>query len=78
MVQATFDITLVAVGLIPVAFLFVYALLSGRKKGGLHKLTGTLAILLDLTFSVIYMVGGMAGEGVNLSSAMVAYFAFMA
>ena len=80
MVEAPFISTLIAVGLIPVAFLFTHAYFSGRGKLGFHKLTGSIGILLDLTFSIFYMVyrtigGAVEGGVLSISPGMVTYFA---
>ena len=48
--------TIIAIGLIPVAFLFIHAFVSGLKKGSLHPVTGTTAILCDIGMSLGYMI----------------------
>jgi hypothetical protein len=71
--------TIIAVGLIPVAFLFLHAFLSGIKKGKYHKFTGALAIIWDLSMSIGYMLyrtlgGKIAGRRIDLSETMLVYF----
>jgi uncharacterized membrane protein YozB (DUF420 family) len=56
MTTAPLASTIVAVGLIPVAFLFVHAFLSGRSKNRFHPVTGTLAVMWDLSMSIGYML----------------------
>lgn len=72
--------TIVAAALIPVAFLFTHAYLSGRRGQAFHRLTGTLGILWDLSLSVFYMayrlIGGEVEGGVlDITPGMVVYFA---
>ncbi len=73
--------TIVAVGLIPVAFFFIHAFLSGRKKGRFHPVSGTLAISWDLIMSIGYMLyrsfgGAVEGSTVDLTQpTFIAYFA---
>jgi hypothetical protein len=40
--------TIVTFGLIPVAFLFIHAFLSGLRSWKYHKISGFLAIIWDL------------------------------
>jgi uncharacterized membrane protein YozB (DUF420 family) len=56
MTTAPLASTIIALGLIPVAFLFVHAFLSGRGKNKIHPVTGTLAITWDLAMSIGYML----------------------
>jgi uncharacterized membrane protein YozB (DUF420 family) len=56
MTTAPLASTIVAIGLIPVAFLFVHAYLSGRSKKSIHPVTGTIAIIWDLSMSIGYML----------------------
>jgi uncharacterized membrane protein YozB (DUF420 family) len=56
MTTAPLASTIIAIGLIPVAFLFVHAFLSGRSKNRVHPVTGTLAITWDLAMSIGYML----------------------
>jgi len=56
MAEAPFVSTFIAVALIPVAFLFTHAYLSGKKKWRYHKITGTTGILWDLSASFFYMI----------------------
>jgi uncharacterized membrane protein YozB (DUF420 family) len=79
MTIAPLSSTIVAVGLIPVAFLFVHAYLSGRSKNRLHPVTGTAAILWDLTLSIGYMLyrsfgGAVDGSTIQLTPVLDVYF----
>ncbi len=56
MTTAPLASTIVAIGLIPVAFFFIHAFLSGRKKQRIHPVTGTIAVLWDLSLSIGYML----------------------
>ena len=56
MTAAPLASTIIAIGLIPVAFLFVHAFLSGRGKNRIHPVTGTIAITWDLVMSIGYML----------------------
>jgi uncharacterized membrane protein YozB (DUF420 family) len=56
MTAAPLASTIVAIGLIPVAFLFIHAFLSGRGKNRIHPVTGTIAITWDLAMSIGYML----------------------
>jgi hypothetical protein len=53
---APFVSTFIAIALIPVAFLFTHAYLSGKRHLPYHKLTGTVGILWDLIASFFYMI----------------------
>jgi hypothetical protein len=53
---APFVSTFIAIALIPVAFLFTHAYLSGKRHLPYHKLTGTVGILWDLSASFFYMI----------------------
>jgi uncharacterized membrane protein YozB (DUF420 family) len=79
MPDPSFISTLIAIALIPVAFLLTHAFLSGRKGWKYHKLSAVIGILWDLTISIGYMVLRAAGEavgdsGLELSGAVLAYF----
>ncbi len=56
MTTAPLASTIIAIGLIPVAFLFIHAFLSGRGKHRIHPVTGALAITWDLAMSIGYML----------------------
>lgn len=56
MPEAPFVSTIIAIGLIPAAFLFVHAYLSGLKEWRFHPITGALAIFWDLSMSIGYMI----------------------
>ena len=79
MTAAPFASTIVAVALIPVAFFFVHAFLSGKHKNRFHPVTGILAVTWDLTVSIGYMIyrtfGGSAnGSTLQLTPLLNAYF----
>jgi uncharacterized membrane protein YozB (DUF420 family) len=64
----------------PVALLFTHAYFSGKKRTKLHLVTGMTGIVIDLSFSIFYMLyrtAGGATEGGILSVApgMMVYFA---
>ena len=76
---APFASTFVAIALIPVAFLFSHAYLSGKRKKRLHPLTGLLAILWDLSVSIGYMMyrtfgGAVNGETLQMTPTLNIYF----
>jgi hypothetical protein len=80
MTDAPWVSTLVAVALIPVAFLFTHAYLSGRRKLPYHKLTGTVGVAWDLSMSVFYMLYRLFGGNVeshilDIAPNLVVYFA---
>jgi uncharacterized membrane protein YozB (DUF420 family) len=71
--------TIVAIALIPVAFFFIHAFYSGRKKQRIHPVTGAIAITWDLTLSIVYMLyrsfgGVVEGSGIQFTPALTAYF----
>jgi uncharacterized membrane protein YozB (DUF420 family) len=79
MTAAPFASTFVAVALIPVAFLFVHAFLSGRKKKRFHPVTGFAAIVWDLSVSIGYMIyrtlgGAVNGETLQMTPLLNIYF----
>lgn len=79
MTNAPIASTVIAIGLIPVAFLFTHAFLSGRNKWRHHKFTGILAICWDLSMSIGYMVyrtlgGTMGGHTLDISGPLRTYF----
>ncbi|MGA3111998.1 MAG: hypothetical protein ABSE15_08195 [Candidatus Bathyarchaeia archaeon] len=65
MTTAPFASTFVAIALIPVAFLFVHAFLTGRSKKRYHPISGFAAIVWDLSVSIGYMVYRTFGGAVN-------------
>lgn len=80
MAEAPLISTIVALALIPVAFLFTHAFLSGRKGWGFHTITGGVGVVWDLSLSMFYMIyrlfGGDAEGGVlDITPEMTAYFA---
>jgi uncharacterized membrane protein YozB (DUF420 family) len=72
MTTAPLASTIIAVGLIPVAFLFVHAYLSGRSKHRFHPVTGTLAITWDLAMSIGYML--LRTVTITLTPLLTVYF----
>lgn len=80
MAPAPFISTFIALALIPVAFLFTHAYLSGKRKLPYHKLTGITGIVWDLSMSIFYMIfrlfGGSTDSGIlDINPQMWAYFA---
>jgi hypothetical protein len=80
MADAPFISTFVALALIPVAFLFTHAYVSGRKHLAYHTLTGTIGIVWDLSLSIFYMLfrlfgGQVEGSSLEVEDALIAYFA---
>ena len=72
--------TIVALGLIPVAFLFVHAFFSGWKSKKFHAVSGAVAIVWDLSLSIGYMLfrsfgGAVEGASLQLNQTLTAYFA---
>jgi uncharacterized membrane protein YozB (DUF420 family) len=79
MTKAPIVSTIIAIGLIPVAFLFLHAFISGIKQWKYHKFTGMLAIIWDLSMSIGYMIyrvlgGKMGNSTLDLSGSVLAYF----
>jgi uncharacterized membrane protein YozB (DUF420 family) len=79
MTIAPLSSTIVAIGLIPVAFLFCHAFLSGRSKGRFHPVSGTIAISWDLILSIGYMLfrsfgGAVDGSTIKLTPTLDVYF----
>ncbi|OGS42373.1 MAG: hypothetical protein A3K67_04590 [Euryarchaeota archaeon RBG_16_62_10] len=80
MADAPWISSFVAVALLPVAFFFTHAYLSGRRKLAYHKLTGTAGVVWDLSLSIFYMlfrlVGGeVEGSALEITPALTVYFA---
>jgi uncharacterized membrane protein YozB (DUF420 family) len=72
--------TIVSIGLIPVAFLFVHAFYSGLKHRRFHPISGAAAITWDLTLSIGYMLyrsfgGAVEGASIQLNQFLTVYFA---
>lgn len=61
MAEASLISTVIAVGMIPAAFLFVYSFLSGLKKWRFHNIAGTAAVLWDLGLSMGYFINRALG-----------------
>ena len=79
MVVAPLASTIVALALIPVAFFFCHAFLSGLRKMRFHAVTGIVAIVWDLSVSIGYMAyrslgGSVEGSTLQLTPAVNAYF----
>ena len=79
MADAPLVSTIIAVGLLPVAFLFLHAFLSGLRRWRFHRFTGTLAIVWDLSMSIGYMIyrslgGRVEGSSIDLTSTILLYF----
>jgi uncharacterized membrane protein YozB (DUF420 family) len=79
MTAAPFTSTFVALALIPVAFLFVHAFLSGKGKKRFHPVTGFAAVVWDLSVSIGYMMyrtfgGAINGETLHMTPLLNAYF----
>jgi hypothetical protein len=79
MTVAPLSSTIVAIGLIPVAFLFCHAFLSGRKKNRFHPVSAVLAISWDLLLSIGYMLyrsfgGAVDGSTLQLTPTLDVYF----
>ena len=72
MTAAPLASTIIAIGLIPVAFLFVHAYLSGRGKKSLHPVMGTIAITWDLAMSIGYML--LRTVTITLTPLLTVYF----
>ena len=72
--------TVVSIGLIPVAFLFVHAFYTGRKTKKLHPISALAAIVWDLSMSIGYMLyrsfgGAVGGVSLQMTPTFTAYFA---
>ncbi|MGA3059961.1 MAG: hypothetical protein ABSD92_06275 [Candidatus Bathyarchaeia archaeon] len=79
MTVAPLSSTIVSVALIPVAFLFCHAFLSGRRKNRFHPVSAAIAITWDLTLSLGYMLyrsfGGVVdGATLQLTPTLDVYF----
>jgi len=72
--------TVVSVGLIPVAFLFVHAFYAGLRNKKFHPFSGFVAIVWDLSMSIGYMLyrsfgGVVEGATLQMTPTFTAYFA---
>lgn len=79
MQEAPLVSTVIAIGLIPVAFFFAHALLSGLRGWRYHRITGLVAVSWDLSMSIGYMVyrsfgGEVEGGALQLSGPIRVYF----
>lgn len=80
MVTAPLASTFVALALVPVAFFFTHAYLSGLRGWKHHILSGTIAVAWDLSLSIFYMLyrtfGGQTdGSILSITPSMTSYFA---
>lgn len=80
MVSAPLASTFVAFALIPVAVLFTHAYFAGRNGWPHHVLSGTVAVLWDMSLSIFYMLyrtfgGATDGNVLTLTPELTAYFA---
>ena len=80
MIAAPLASTIVAIALIPVAFLFCHAFLTGRGKKRFHPVSGAAAIIWDLTVSIGYMLyrslgGAIDDASLQLTATLNVYFA---
>ena len=78
-VVAPLSSTIVSLGLIPVAFLFCHAYLSGRRKNRFHPVSAAVAITWDLSLSIGYMLfrtfgGAVDGSTIKLTGILDIYF----
>ncbi|MDF2843987.1 MAG: hypothetical protein K0R00_2413 [Herbinix sp.] len=48
--------------LLPIAVLFAYALIGGIKKWKHHSLVAAIALVIDLTVSVLYLLNRLLGD----------------
>ena len=79
MAVAPLSSTIVAIGLIPVAFFFSHAFLSGRSKNRFHPVSGVIAISWDLGLSIGYMLyrsfgGTVDGSIIQFTPTLSVYF----
>ncbi|MFX0114537.1 MAG: DUF420 domain-containing protein [Candidatus Hodarchaeota archaeon] len=79
MAEAPLLSTFIAIGLIPVAFLYVHAYWSGWKDEKFHQQSGIIAIIWDLAMSIGYMLyrtfgGEVEGDALELTGFPVAFF----
>jgi hypothetical protein len=71
--------TIIAIGLFPIALLYIHAFISALKKKNSHHITGTVAILGDLLISLTFMIyrsfGGKIGDNsIHLAGYILLYF----
>ena len=79
MTEAPLISTIISIGLIPVAFLFIHAFLSGPKRWKYHNVTGLFAIIWDLSMSIGYMLfrtfgGQIEGSSLEITGLILIYF----
>ncbi|MGQ9586879.1 MAG: hypothetical protein ACUVT7_00650 [Thermoplasmata archaeon] len=79
MAEAPFVSTFIALALIPVAFFFTHAYISGKRHLPYHRMTGPVAIVWDLSLSVFYMIyrligGQVEGSSLKIQGALLVYF----
>ncbi len=79
MAEEPFVSTFIALALIPVAFLFTHAYISGKRHLPYHRATGAIAIVWDLSLSIFYMIyrllgGEVEGTTLDIQGALLVYF----
>lgn len=71
--------TVIEIGLVPVAVLFIHAFWSGLKGKKSHRWVGLSAIIADLGLSAAYMIfrslgGAVEGQSLHPQGALLVYF----
>jgi uncharacterized membrane protein YozB (DUF420 family) len=79
--QAPLASTMVAIGLLPVAVLYVHTFASGFKRTIAHRVTGVLAVSGDLILSIAYMLfrsfgGALQGSTFHPTGIVFGFFVF--
>ncbi|HET7838546.1 MAG TPA: hypothetical protein VFL04_02215 [Rectinemataceae bacterium] len=79
--QAPLASSIVALGLLPVAVLYVHTFASGFRKTAAHRVTGVLAVSGDLVLSIFYMLfrtlgGQVQGSTFHPTGMVFAFFVF--
>ncbi len=79
--QAPLASTIVALGLLPVAVLYVHTFASGFRKTAAHRVTGLLAVAGDLLLSIGYMLyrsfgGQVQGSAFHPTGLVFGFFVF--
>lgn len=77
--QAPLVSTIIAIGLIPVAFFFAHALIGALRGWQSHRVMGLLGVTWDLSMSIGYMLyrafgGEVGGHVLELTGPVYAYF----
>jgi len=63
---------MIAIGLIPVVFLFVHLIPQRQRQKRIHPVTGTVAIVWDLTLSIGYIL--LRTVTITLTPILIIYF----